>query len=88
MKSLGKLSVADLRRVIALKEQIELLEGQLEAIAGEAGVCATRPTEISHAHFRAAGKIRARVAQFVRRSTRSFSDQKSVLSFSDMLPPS
>ncbi len=35
MKSLSDLSVADLRRVIALKEQIESLEGQLEAIAGE-----------------------------------------------------
>jgi len=33
MKSLSDLSVADLRRVIALKEQIEALEGQLEAIA-------------------------------------------------------
>ena len=33
MKSLSDLSVADLRRVIALKEQIESLEGQLEAIA-------------------------------------------------------
>ena len=33
MKSLSDLSVADLRRVIALKEQIEALEGQLEVIA-------------------------------------------------------
>jgi hypothetical protein len=33
MKLLSDLSVADLRRVIALKEQIEALEGQLEAIA-------------------------------------------------------
>ena len=42
---LGELSVADLRRVIALKEQIESLEGQLETIAGEAGVGASSPTE-------------------------------------------
>lgn len=37
MKSLTDLSVADLRRVIALKEQIESLEGQLEAITENAG---------------------------------------------------
>ena len=36
MKSLSELSVTDLRRVIALKEQIEALEGQLEALIGEA----------------------------------------------------
>ena len=45
MKSLGELSVADLRRVIALKEQIESLEGRLEAIAGETGVGAASATE-------------------------------------------
>ena len=37
MKSLSDLSVADLRRVIALKEQIESLERQLEAIAENTG---------------------------------------------------
>ena len=37
MKSLSDLSVADLRRVIALKEQIKSLEGQLEAIAENTG---------------------------------------------------
>jgi len=37
MKSLSDLSVADLRRVLALKEQIEALEGQLEAVAGNNG---------------------------------------------------
>jgi hypothetical protein len=37
MKSLSHLSVADLRRVIALKEQIESLKGQLEAIAEKTG---------------------------------------------------
>jgi hypothetical protein len=47
MKMLGELSVADLRRVIALKEQIESLEGRLEAIAGEAGVGTDSPTEIA-----------------------------------------
>jgi hypothetical protein len=46
MKSLGELSVADLRRVIALKERIESLEGRLEAIAGEAGVGAASATEV------------------------------------------
>ena len=45
MKSLGELSVADLRQVIALKEQIQSLEGQIEAIAGEAGVGAACTTE-------------------------------------------
>jgi hypothetical protein len=45
MKSLCELSVADLRRVIALKEQIESLEGRLEAIAGETGVGASSATE-------------------------------------------
>ena len=37
MKSLSDLSVAELRRVIALKEQIESLERQLEAINDNAG---------------------------------------------------
>ena len=45
MKSLGELSAADLRRVIALKEQIESLEGQLEAVSGEVGVGAASATE-------------------------------------------
>ena len=45
MKSLGELSVADRRRVLALKEQIESLEGRLDAIAGEAGVDAASATE-------------------------------------------
>ena len=45
MKSLSGLSVADLRRVIALKEQIESLEGQLEAIAGESSADAASPAE-------------------------------------------
>ena len=45
MKSLSDLSVADLRRVIALKEQIESLEGQLEAIAGESSADAASPAE-------------------------------------------
>jgi hypothetical protein len=47
MKSLGEFSVADLRQLIALKEQIELLEGQIEAIAGETGIGAARPTEVA-----------------------------------------
>ena len=37
MKSLSDLSMADLRRVIALKEQIQSLEGQVEAIAENTG---------------------------------------------------
>ena len=45
MKSLSDLSVADLRRVIALKEQIESLEGQLEAIGGESSADAASPAE-------------------------------------------
>ena len=45
MKSLSDISVADLRRVIALKEQIESLEGRLGAIAGETGVGAASATE-------------------------------------------
>ncbi len=45
MKSFSDLSVADLRRVIALKEQIESLEGQLEAIAGECSADAASPAE-------------------------------------------
>jgi hypothetical protein len=45
MKSLSELSVADLRRVIALKEQIESLEGQLEAIAGESSADAASTSE-------------------------------------------
>ena len=45
MKSLSDLSVADLRRVIALKEQIESLEGQLEAIGGETSADAASPAE-------------------------------------------
>jgi len=40
MKSLSDLSVADLRRVIALKEQIESLQGQLEAVGGESSAYA------------------------------------------------
>ena len=43
MKSFSELSVTDLRRVIALKEQIEALEGQLGALVGEAGEAS--PTE-------------------------------------------
>jgi hypothetical protein len=43
MKTLSDLSVADLRRAIVIKEQIESLEGQLEAIAGEADGGAARP---------------------------------------------
>jgi hypothetical protein len=43
MKTLSDLSVADLRRAIALKEQIELLDGQLEAIAGESSAAAANP---------------------------------------------
>jgi hypothetical protein len=45
MKSLSDLSVADLRRVLALKEQIESLEGQLEAIGGESSADAASPAE-------------------------------------------
>ncbi len=45
MKSLSDLSVADLRRVLALKEQIESLEGQLEAIGGESNADAASPAE-------------------------------------------
>jgi anti-sigma28 factor (negative regulator of flagellin synthesis) len=45
MKSLSDLSVADLRRVIALKEQIESFEGQLESIAGESSADAANPAE-------------------------------------------
>jgi hypothetical protein len=49
MKSLSDLSVADLRRVIALKEQIESLEGQLEAIGGESSADAAKPAEAAPA---------------------------------------
>ena len=45
MKTLSDLSVADLRRAIALKEQIESLEGQLEVIAGDGDVGAASATE-------------------------------------------
>ena len=45
MKSLSDLSVADLRRVLALKGQIESLEGQLEAIGGESSADAASPAE-------------------------------------------
>ena len=45
MKSLSDLSVADLRRVIALKEQVESLEGQLEALAGESSADAASTAE-------------------------------------------
>jgi hypothetical protein len=45
MKLLSDLSVADLRRVIALKEQIESLEGQLEAIVGDSSADAASPAE-------------------------------------------
>lgn len=45
MKSLSDLSVADLRRVLAFKEQIESLEGQLEAIGGESNADAASPAE-------------------------------------------
>ena len=45
MKSLSELSVTNLRRVIALKEQIESLEGQLEAIAEESSADAVSPAE-------------------------------------------
>ena len=37
MKSFSELSVTDLRRAIALKEQIEALEVQLGVLIGEAG---------------------------------------------------
>jgi hypothetical protein len=43
MKSLSDYSTSQLRRAIALKEQIESLQGQLEAIAGAAN--ADSPTE-------------------------------------------
>jgi hypothetical protein len=63
MKLLSDISVADLRRVIALKVQIESLKGQIGAIAGDDGVgaastseapVATRPPkrQISAAHRR------------------------------------
>jgi hypothetical protein len=44
MKSLSDLSVADLRRVLALKEQIESLEGQLEAIREESSAERCQPS--------------------------------------------
>jgi hypothetical protein len=53
MKSLFDLSSTDLRRVIALKQQIESLEGKLEGIAGEAGIGAARPTESAPPALRA-----------------------------------
>lgn len=43
MNSLSDLTVVELRRVIVIKEQIESLQKQLEALAGEAGEA--RPTE-------------------------------------------
>jgi hypothetical protein len=45
MKSLSDLSVAELRRIIAFKEQIESLESQIDAIAGKASVDGTNLTE-------------------------------------------
>ncbi len=45
MKSISDLSVADLLRVIALKEQIESLEGQLEALAGQSSTATAGPAE-------------------------------------------
>ena len=45
MKSLSDLSVADLRRIIAFKEQIESLERQVEAIGSKAGADGASPTE-------------------------------------------
>jgi hypothetical protein len=45
MKSLGDLSVADLRQVIALKEQIQSLEVQIEAITGGTGIAVSGVTE-------------------------------------------
>jgi hypothetical protein len=45
MKSLADLSVAELRRIFAFKEQIESLESQIEAIAGKASVDSTNRTE-------------------------------------------
>ena len=54
MKSIPELSVTELRRVIALKEQIEALEGQIEALIGEAGEASPTeaPAPVKHAKRR------------------------------------
>jgi len=45
MKTLSDLSVDELRGIIALKEQIQSLERQIEAIGGKAGADGSNPTE-------------------------------------------
>ena len=75
MKSLSDLSVADLRRVLALKEQIESLEGQLEAIGGESSADAASPAEAPAPAKRAkAPSVRSASAQTYQSSRKGAKD--------------
>jgi hypothetical protein len=71
MKSLSDLSVADLRRVIALKEQIESLERQLEAVAENTGndaSTAEAPTHTKRAKRRLSAAHRRKLIKALARA--------------------